>query len=362
VPRSVQLAARTDLVLRYADRRPAPAGVTHGLDVHFAGDRLAGFEGWWEGPDQRGLQRVIQQSAFQSFGTLFVTYLALLVLAVPFLRRYHEGEIGVTRGVQIFLLVLALGIVSVLLSAQALSQGAGFGFATRQQITWLTAIFIIIFSVGPTALLAFFAWSVGESILRERWGGKLAAFDALFQGEWANATVARAALRGAVAGICLAAGLATAALPLARAAAFPMITNVLSGPESSFVPGFELLGGALTTGLPVLLVAVLCAIPAAFRRLGRAGGSVLGAAVTAVLLTSPYLPLPLPLPWGFAVPLLAGAALLALFLRYDFLTVLLGGVSAPLLLAAFPLLLAPAPRVPAHGGIALARAHAPLHH
>jgi len=359
-PRSVQLAARTDLVLRYADRRTAPAGVTHGVDVSFAGDRLAGFESWWEGPDPRNLQRVVQQAAFEGVGTLIVTYVALLLLAVPFLRRYHEGEIGVTRGVQIFLLVLAVGIASVLLTAQALSQGAGFGFATRQQTTWLTALFLIIFSIGPTALLAFFAWSVGESILRERWGGKLAAFDALFQGEWANATVARAALRGAVAGIGLAAGIALAALPLARAGAFPLVTNLLSGTESSFVPGFELLASALTSGLPILLAAVLCAIPAAFKRLGRAGGSGVAVLATAVLLTTPYLPLPLPLAWGFGIAVLFAAALLLLFLRYDFLTVLLAGTGAPLLLTAFPLLVADSPRVAAHGWIALAVALAPL--
>ncbi len=360
VPRSLQLAERTDLYLRYADRRPAPAGVRHGIDVYFAGDRLGGFESWWEGPDRRSLERVVQQSAFEGVGGLMLTYLALLLLAVPFLRRYHEGEIGVTRGVQIFLLVLAVGVLSVLLSAQATSQGAGFGFATRRQTTWLTALFLSVFSAGPAALLAFFAWSVGESILRERWGGKLAAFDALFQGEWANATVARAALRGAVAGIGLAAGLALAALPLARAGAFPFVTNLLSGPEGSFVPGFELLAGDLASGLPIYLTAILCVIPVAFRRLGKTGGSVVAVLATAVLLSSPYLPLPLPLGWAFGVAVLFAAALLVLFLRYDFLTVLLAGISAPLLLVAFPLLVGGSPRVAAHGWIALAVALAPL--
>jgi hypothetical protein len=359
-PRSVQLAARTDLVLRYPDRRPGPAGLTHGVDVSFAGDRLAGFETWWDGPDARSLQRVVQQAAFEGIGALCVTYLAVLLLAVPFLRRYHEGEIGVRRGVQIFCLVLVVGVAAVLLASQAISQGAGFGFATRQQTTWLVTLFIAIFSVGPTALLALFAWSVGESILRERWGGKLAAFDALFQGDWANATVARASLRGAVAGICLAAALVAAALPLARAGAFPMITSLLGGPESSLLPGFELLAGAVTTGLPIFLAAVLCAIPLAFKRLGRTGGSVAAALATALLLTSPYLPLPLPLPWGFAIALLFGAAVLFLFLRYDFLTVLLAGALAPLLLAAFPLLVADSPRIAAHGWIAVAAALAPL--
>ncbi|HEY8021590.1 MAG TPA: PP2C family protein-serine/threonine phosphatase [Thermoanaerobaculia bacterium] len=359
-PRSVQLTNRTDLVLRYADRRPTPGGGRHGVEVAFAGDRLAGFEPWWDDPQQRGLQRVVQQAAFEGVGSVIVTYLAVLLLAVPFLRRYHEGEIGVRRGVQLFCLVLAAGTVSLLLMARAIAQGAGFGFATRQQTTWMVVIFLAIFNVGPTALLALFAWSVGESTLRERWGGKLAAFDALFQGDWANATVARASLRGAVAGICLAGGLIAATVPLARFGAFPMITAVLGGTESSLLPGFELLAGALTAGLATLLTAALCVIPLAFRRLGRPAGAVVSILATAVLLVSPYYPLPLPLGWGFTLALAVAAAILFLFLRYDLLTVLLAGTLAPLLLAAFPLLLSASPRIAAQGWIAAALALAPL--
>ncbi len=59
----------------------------------------------------------------------------------------------------------------------------------------------MVFLILPAALLAFFAWSVGESICRERWGHKLAAFDALFQGDLANRTVARSAFRGWMAGL-----------------------------------------------------------------------------------------------------------------------------------------------------------------
>ncbi len=59
------------------------------------------------------------------------------LLAFPFLKRYHEGEIGVRRGVQIFLLVAVSGLVLMLLAGRANSQGTDFGFASRQQNTWL---------------------------------------------------------------------------------------------------------------------------------------------------------------------------------------------------------------------------------
>ena len=41
-----------------------------------------------------------------------VIYLFMLLLAAPFLKRYHEGEIGVRRGGQIFLLVAVAALVT----------------------------------------------------------------------------------------------------------------------------------------------------------------------------------------------------------------------------------------------------------
>ena len=51
------------------------------------------------------------------------------------------------------------------------------------------------------SLVCLLAWSVGEALCRERRGEKLAAFDALFRRDWANATVARSALVGTAAGL-----------------------------------------------------------------------------------------------------------------------------------------------------------------
>ena len=44
----------------------------------------------------------------------------------------------------------------------------------------VTVQFIVLFFV-PMALLAFLSWSVGESLCRERWGAKLAAFEGQFR-------------------------------------------------------------------------------------------------------------------------------------------------------------------------------------
>jgi hypothetical protein len=71
------------------------------------------------------------------------------------------------------------------------------------------------------AVLMFFAWSVGESYARERWGERLASFDAVLRRDPFNATTGRSMLIGlfcapAVAATAFAAGFIPLALRLAH--------------------------------------------------------------------------------------------------------------------------------------------------
>src|SRR4030095_13980118 len=195
------------LAVRYPDRRnPLAAGSSHGIQVSFAGDQIAGFGPWLDDPHEKELTRSVQ--SFGLLGITRVVWILLLVvlLALPFLKRYHEGEIGVRRGAQIFVLAAVSGALMMLLLCRVSSEDSGFGFASREQNTWLVVLFQMVYFILPAATLAFFAWSVGESICRERWGHKLAAFDALFKGDLLNETVARSAFRGWMAGLAAAGG------------------------------------------------------------------------------------------------------------------------------------------------------------
>jgi len=116
--RSQQLAKRTDLAVRYPDRRnPLTGGSTHGIEVLFAGDQIAGYGPWLEDPHEKELTRSVQ--SFGLLGIIRVVWILLLavLLAFPFLKRYHEGEIGVRRGAEVFLVVGAAGLVLMLLRA-----------------------------------------------------------------------------------------------------------------------------------------------------------------------------------------------------------------------------------------------------
>ncbi|HEY4597266.1 MAG TPA: hypothetical protein VIJ02_12765, partial [Thermoanaerobaculia bacterium] len=355
--RSQQLAGRTDLSVRFRDRRnPLLGGATHGVEVFFAGNQLTGFGYWLDDPGQKALAASLQ--SVNLLGVLRVVWVCLLaaLLAFPFLKRYHEGEIGVRRGVQIFLLVLFAGVVSALLSSRADSEGNGFGLASRQQNTWLVVLFEMIFMMVPAGVLAFFAWSVGESICRERWGHKLAAFDALFQGDLANETVARSAFRGWMAGLAAAGGLTALLLAARRMGVWGFSSTLINA--GTRWPGVEILAWSLAVAFPFLLAVLLWLLPVSARYLGRWGGSLLAAVVATVVI--PPLLVAAPLSWTTAVSFLTSVLLVGLLLGTDLLTALIAGLVPHVLLTAWPLLTAADASLRIQGWIAIGALAAPL--
>ncbi|HEX9944474.1 MAG TPA: PP2C family protein-serine/threonine phosphatase [Thermoanaerobaculia bacterium] len=355
--RSQQLAGRTDLSVRYRDRQGlALPGISHGIQVHFAGDRLAGFSPWLDDPQEKAVQRSLQSVDLLGVVRLVAVFLLAGLLAYPFLKRYHEGEIGVRRAAQIFLLVAGMGLLGLLIAGRPDSQQLSFGLATREQTTWLFILFGMVFFILPAAVLAFFAWSVGESICRERWGRKLAAFDALFQRDLANETVARASLRGWMSGLAIAGGMAALLLAVRSAGGWPF-SSLLLGTNSRW-PGLELVAEAICSSLPFYLAMVLWFLPLVARRLGRVAGALAAVLVAAIVI--PPAAMVLPMGWTFAIALVFAAALVVLFLSTDLLTVLLAGFVAQTLFAAYPLLTAADPTLQAHGWIALGLLALPL--
>jgi len=354
--RGEQLDARTDLTVRYRARDSAPAGIAHGLQVVFAGDRLAGFEPWIDDPRQRENQVALQRLQFVRFGRLILTMFVMLVLAFPFVKRYHEGEIGVRRGAQILLLVGVSALLFVLLVARSASEGDNFGFASREQVTWIVGLALVMFQILPTCLLAFFAWSVGESVCRERLGPKLAAFDSLFHGEWSNATVARSALRGTAAGCALAGAFVVLLVALRHLGASPLITTIL--PSSGGWPGLGVAARWLAGSLPGFLVVMLCLVPMVSQRLGRAAGALAGVLLGGALLFPAVVAAPLG--WGLIASLAFALVPVLLFLAYDLLTVLMAGAVAEALLFAWPFLVANDASLRVNGALALVILAAPL--
>jgi len=358
--RSQQLATRTDLTLRFRDREALLGeDIEYGVAVTFAGDQLTGFETYLEDPDEQALQETLQPVSMVEQFWVFLAIPLLPILAIFFVRRYHAGEIGVRRGTQILAVMLACGVVTVVLCARTLSAGFSLGLLSRQQVTAVVSAQILLLFFVPLAVLGFLTWSVGEAWCRESRGRVLAAFDALFKGDWQNATLARESLVGWTAGIVLAALVWLAYGFLSSQGAW-VTTSALFGPwwEDSRFFALPFLALVVAVSLYIELFGRLFLVSGLTAWLGPWAGRSLAVVLGGLLLFPPVMALPL----GWAVPfwLLHAAAMVFLFLRYGIFTSLLASVTHGVVHSMSPLLTAADTEIQVQAALALAVPLIPL--
>ncbi|MEE9563023.1 MAG: PP2C family protein-serine/threonine phosphatase [Thermoanaerobaculia bacterium] len=340
--RSRQLQSRTDMTLRYRDREGLLGeAFPYGMEVTFAGDRLAGFSTYFDDPQQSAIQATFQLTVILNFARTYIALLLLPLSGIPFVRRYHAGEIGVRRGVQIASVVAACGVVVLLFCARTAGAGMSIGLLTRPQVTFVAGVFLLmVLFFFPLALMALLSWSVGESICRERWGRKLAAFDALFKGDWMNATFAQASLRGLSSGLAALAGFWLLVVVLRSQGAWAYSTFYL-GPwwESAAWFSIPLLGFGVAYAIYTGMFGWLLMSSLGVRHFGWVVGPVLAAVISGLV----FFPLHYfyPFGWNILAWLLVPAVFIFLFLRFGiytsilaYLTVWVGQGAIPFLGAA----------------------------
>lgn len=332
------LRDRVDHVVRY--RVPydgPPEDVAFFLNVYFVGERLAGWELHEEHKDGRAFRFELGGSVVTTLARFVVVFLLLFVLLGIFLRKYHAGEVGVGTGAWLFAVQLGLFLVLEVVLARSQGYGVGLGGTDAFQTTIAQAAIKLLFLDLPLATLVFLAWSVGESYARERWGERLASFDALLRRDAFNATVGGSLL----AGLLLAPAVGAAALvPFLPALALGRAHPVL-GELSGLVLASEwgpatMVVAALALAIPTAVVALLFTLSAFLRRrlvgVGLLAAAVVGSALGLGL--APVGPETTVFLLGFGAPLAAAGV----FLAKDLLAAAVSLFGATLLLGLFPLL------------------------
>ena len=336
--RPTVLKDRVDHLLRYrvAHEGP-PEAVSFFLNVYFVGDRLSGWELHEEHSDGRAFRFELGGSLATTFGRFAGIFVLLFLLLAVFLRKYHAGEVGVGVGAWLFAVQLALLLAVDVALARAAGYGFGFGGADALQTTLAQAAFRFLFLDVPLATLVFLSWSVGESYARERWGERLASFDALLRRDAFNATVGGSLLTGLLLAPAVAAAALLPFLPaLALGKAQPVLGDFTEIVLSSETGPATAVVGALAGSLAVAVVGGLLALSAAHRRRALWLGLVLSAGVGSLLGVSlvPVGPETARFLLGFGAPLAAAGV----FLAKDLLASAVSFFGGTLLLALLPLL------------------------
>ncbi len=348
----------TSLFVRYP-QLGAPPGLGHGVEVRFVGDELHGFFSWWDDDSSLEFDGILRTALLSQTGRIFFTFLAVPFIALIFVRRYHEGLVGVGRATQLFLLVLASLATVLILTARPTSDQFSMANLTRPQVTWMWTSMLLAIYVPAVAFMAFASFSVGESLCHGAWRRKLASADALLRGRWANSTVATSSLRGVASGLALG-GVVLLILALLRPSGVWPLWSLFWGPwwENSSLPGLTLFLVNLGFGIAYSCFGGLFLLPTAVDRLGPWLGGGLVALGTGLVLFPPINVVPL----GASLLLGIGAAtvMVVLYLWFDLTVAFLASLVQSVALGALPLLHAPNTSLQVQGLLALSLAVLPL--
>jgi hypothetical protein len=351
-----QEGEREVLALQYTSREEVLGeDYPYGVEVWLAGREILGFGPWYEDPDPRKLQVFLQQLGIVNLSQWILSYLLLIIVAVPFFRHYHDGQLGARRGTQIFACILLTGLLWMALTMREVSIGVNMGFASRQQTTWLLGMIIFFSRLVVLGILGMMSWSLGEAFCRQRWPEKLASMDAFMRLKWKNATVARATLQGLMGGVLMAGVLIAFSSPMQKMGAWATAADILSG---SRLPSLTFLAGLSSFYIaPAFFVCLL--VPAwTYQRFGRWPGLLLSTLVAGAVL--PFFVTTLPLHWGMLPWFAALVIPMALFFFSDLLSSMLALFTASLVLATMPMLLALDVHFQIHGWLALLVLSLPL--
>lgn len=336
---SVRLKNRVDHTVRFLRTDSLLRGE---IQIQFIvrGDQVAGYARSFIIPPEFSAKFQSQTNFKNQFADFELPLLILIFiwLIVEFSRLYRNGEIGQRNG--LYLLFFSFCI----LLFQSLNEltGEAFGWTlyvkTRSQVQITWAIQKIFNEDVILSLIVFFAFLVGESLLRvQNKSKKLTSTDSIFESEWLNTSVAQSMTQGFLAGGVLLGGMTLLGLIFTQIFQAFFSQNLLTRNFDMLFPWLTpiLVSAQFTMKTVVVSLIFLITISRNYLKFKIIGiiPFLLVLLTTGVLEFSFF-----PHYFNLIFELLVGLALVLLYFKFDVLTTVIAYWVTGILLLAYPLL------------------------
>jgi len=194
---------RTDHIFRWHKSSPYNDSFTE-LIIQVQGDEIGQYQFVFHIPQQA--ETVIKRQSGNLFfvdvgGSFFILFFVGLFSLGFFLKKYHEGEVEVRRGVRIFWLIWGTFAVLALLKFRANAWNTGLGELSYDGVALFLLIVFLLILRPLMALFGFTTWSVGEALVRQNYGRKLTAIDGIMHGRFFTQHAAVSIFRGVCFGL-----------------------------------------------------------------------------------------------------------------------------------------------------------------
>jgi hypothetical protein len=336
---SVRLKSRVDHTVRFL----RPDSLLHGemqYQIIVRGNRVEGFARNFIVPPEHSAEFQAQTNFKNQFADFMLPIFILIFiwLIIEFSRLYRNGEIGQRNG--LYLLFFSF----LLLLFQSLNEltGEAFGWTlyvkTRSQVQFTWAMQKIFNEDVILSLIVFFAFLVGESLLRiQKKSKKLVSTDSIFENEWLTTNVAQSMAQGFFSGGILLGGFTLLGLVFTHGFNAFFSQNLLTGNFDMVFPWLTpiLVSARFTMKTVLVSLVFLTTISQKYIKLKIVSviPFLLVLISTGVLEISFF-----PHYFNLIFEIVIGLVLVTIFFKYDVLTTVMAYLVMGTLLLAYPLL------------------------
>ncbi len=319
----IRLERRQDWTFTFVPNDKNILGLTEQISIRVNGNQITSYERSYQTPSEFSLSYNSKSTpfVFLIFSSWVIIFVLFAVGLVIFLKRYNDGEAGVGSALQVSSTYYIMAALSFVLIFPAISKGVQITSLNLFYEALVVAASLLLLWTPLLGILTFSAWGIGESSARAQWPEKLFTFDAASHLKFFNEKVGASMLRGyAFSGILL--GVYAVSHPVFHLYAVHIGSST---PLDSYLPSIQAIADSLAIGL-------FCETLYRFGVLSFFGKRriVAGIIVSAILFVPSMF---YDLPYGeyrissrILLSLALSGAMIFLFLRYDFLTVLVTSV------------------------------------
>jgi hypothetical protein len=297
------------------------------LTLTVQGDEIGGYRLTNEpGPAfEKEFASVATTATFLGTSSFAVFFFLFFFIVILFLKKYHEGEVGTKTGLLVFIGLFSALVLYSINAYPVYGAGVLMGDLNRSNTRMIMfGLTVFIYHVF-VSVLAFAAWSVGESSSRGVWPKKMTGVDSMLFWKLNTLDVAQGITRGFLWGLFLLGAYAAVMYGVLRAGVTEVFMQSISGLPEAYVPAlrpfFAGITGAVVSEV-IFRLFFLSYLKEKLRKtwLSIAISVVLMAATTFVVWDPPF---GFPSFWISVVTLLGfGVVFSLLYIRYDLLTTL----------------------------------------
>jgi hypothetical protein len=310
--------------------------------VRVQGGEIGGFRSdYTPGPAfQRMFSRIDTTATFLVTGSVVGLFLLFFFVVILFLKKYHEGEVGTSTALIFFAGLFAVSTLSVINVYPTLGTSVQMGDMNPANLRIVMLVFNLLIVELFLSVMAFAAWSVGESASRITWPDKMRGIDSALFRKYLTADVGEGILRGYAWGFVLLGGCAALLYVIMPIFKMGVYTSNMQRVPEAYLPGLRPLLSAATVALFTEVVYRLFFVSYIKEKTRKVWTGVIISSliwmVTAfVLWDTPFGYLRLDL--SYIARFLFGLIFCFLFLRYDLLTTIVANFVMAALATSIPL-------------------------